>query len=663
MQATHPTYRPEIDGLRAIAVLPVIMFHAGSPWFSGGYVGVDVFFVISGYLITSIILNEKASGKFTISGFYERRARRILPALFLVMLVCLLPSWLWMMPKQLKEFAHSLVAVSLFGSNILFWRTSGYFDTATEEKPLLHTWSLGVEEQYYVLFPLMVILMWRLGRRNLAWILVIFALASLGLTEFAVRRDPMANFYLAPTRAWELLIGSSLAFATFAVPLHVRAGRAMSQAFAALGLLMIVAAVVEFDKTTPVPGYRALLPTLGTALVLAFATEGTHTARLLSQKWIVGAGLISYSAYLWHQPLFAFARIRLHDKPSPLVFGLLGALSMVLAYFTWRYVEAPFRDRKRFGRKPIFVVSFLGSLLFIAIGLGGHSFNGYPERFSLSTRELLDTAIHSPMRGACHTRGSDFLSPSRACTYFNQNVTWAALGDSHIVEPAYVLADMLRSRGQGLLHLSFSGCPPALLVDAAQAGCTSWLNRSLERLELDHRIVNVLVGFRYSTYLFGDQLESYPNLPDEGLRLGSLGVAESREAFWRNFEAIVARLRKAKKRVFVLLPIPELGHDIQKHILAKTIGRSDYNIGTPRPYFTARNRYIDDKFKTLDWGTDLVAVVPSEALCDRENCYAVVEGKAMYFDDDHLSLAGARKVLAILEAHIDSGTRNTVTLP
>ena len=417
---SHPAYRPEVDGLRALAVVPVILFHAGFTWFSGGYVGVDVFFVISGYLITTIILAEKSSGSFTIAGFYERRARRILPALFLVMLACLIPCWLWMMPKQLKEFSQSLVAVALFASNVIFWLTSGYFSSAAEERPLLHTWSLGVEEQYYVLFPLLVILLWPLGRRRMAWCLVALAVASLGLAEFVARRDAMANFYLAPSRAWELLIGSLLAFAAFAQPIHQRVSGTAAQLLSMLGVLLIVVAVFAFDKATPVPGVHALLPTLGTALVLGFAAQGTYAARMLSAKWVVGIGLISYSAYLWHQPLFAFARIRLLDKPGPAVLGALSMASMALAYFTWRYVEAPFRNRKRVARLPLFAFSVAGSLLIMAIGLGGHASKGYPGRFDAATLGLIATASHSPQRDACHTSRC-FAVLDGAAMYFDDD--------------------------------------------------------------------------------------------------------------------------------------------------------------------------------------------------------------------------------------------------
>jgi len=656
--AWHPAYRPEVDGLRALAVLPVILFHAGYSWFRGGYVGVDVFFVISGFLITTIILTDKASGAFTIARFYERRARRILPALCFVVLVCFVPAWLWMMPRQLQDFNRSMVAVALFGSNLLFWRTSDYFDLATEEKPLLHTWSLGVEEQFYVLFPLLVIVFWPLGRKRLEWLLAIIALASLGLAELVGLWSPTASFYLAPTRAWELLMGSLLAFASFSMPLHRRVGHASAQALSALGVAMIALAVFAFDKSTPGPGLRSLLPTLGTALILAYAAEGTHVARLLSQRWVVGVGLISYSAYLWHQPLFAFARIRMADRPEPAVYGVLGAASFVLAYFTWRYVEAPFRDRRRIGRGPLLALSVSGSLLLVVVGLVGHLTKGFPDRLDASTLNLINTAVSSPKRSACHTGGKAFLDPAKACVYFSENATWAALGDSHIVEPAYALAEMLGPQDQGLVHLSFSACPPAVLVEAPVPGCTAWLNRAIERIAADKRVANVLVGFRYNEHFFGDQIDVYPQVPNKEIRLGGLGAAESRELLWKSFETILARLQNAGKTVFVLLPIPELGRDIQKNIWSHRAGSPDYALGTSTDYLRARSRYISEKFETLKWSETLIKVDPSAPLCGGEHCYAVIGGEAMYFDDDHLSLAGARRALAMLGPRLASRLSN-----
>ena len=382
-------YRPEIDGLRALAVLPVILFHAGFKFFSGGFVGVDVFFVISGYLITKIILSELEQDKFSIINFYERRARRILPALFLVMLVCIPFAWFLLLPSEMKDFSQSFVAVSVFASNIFFWSKSGYFDTVGEFKPLLHTWSLAVEEQYYVLFPLFLMLSWKLGKR---WILVTLGLvfiASLSLAQWGAYTEPSAAFFLLPTRCWELLLGAFTAFylsqanrKNFSVSLSELGGW--------LGLLLIFYAVFAFDKATPYPGFYALVPTLGTVLVILFATQRTTVGKFVGNKALVGIGLISYSAYLWHQPLFAFARQIGFSDYETLVFSSLSVSSFFLAYLSWRYVERPFRNKSLISKNTIFISAILGSLLFLGLGLFGHRNNGNVGQLTAEQKLFLD---------------------------------------------------------------------------------------------------------------------------------------------------------------------------------------------------------------------------------------------------------------------------------
>ncbi|WP_299791519.1 acyltransferase family protein [uncultured Shewanella sp.] len=358
-------YRPEIDGLRALAVVPVILFHAGIHSFSGGFVGVDVFFVISGYLITCIILTELEEGKFSIVNFYERRARRILPVLFFVMLACFPFAWLYLMPVDMKDFIQSLLAVSTFSSNILFWLESDYFDTAAELKPLLHTWSLAVEEQYYIFFPLFLMFSWHLGKRWILMALAVVFLLSLALAQWGAYHSPTAAFYLLPTRGWELLIGVFAAFfLNRKVPIvtHSRLNEFLSLS----GLGLICFATFYFDETAPFPGVYALVPTIGTVLIIMFAQKGTLVNRILSLKLFVGIGLISYSAYLWHQPIFAFVKYRSFTEPSAQLMLGLCLVILVLAYLSWRFVEKPFRDKKVYNRQFIFTSSTVMTLAFIS---------------------------------------------------------------------------------------------------------------------------------------------------------------------------------------------------------------------------------------------------------------------------------------------------------
>lgn len=364
-------YRPEIDGLRALAVIPVILFHAGFHIFSGGFVGVDVFFVISGYLITSIILVEMEQGRFSLVNFYERRARRIMPVLFFVMAACFPFAWLYLMPVDMKDFIQSILAVSTFSSNILFWLESDYFDTAAELKPLLHTWSLAVEEQYYIFFPLFLMFTWRMGKTWIVTVLFVVFLLSLGLGQWGAYHMPSASFYLLPTRGWELLIG---VFAAFYLSRHTpnMTNVSLNNILSFSGLALICYAIFVYDESIPFPGFYALVPTVGTVLIIVFAQQGTLVNRILSLKPFVGIGLISYSAYLWHQPIFAFVKYRSFTEPALGVMLSLCLGVLVLAYLSWRFVEKPFRNKTAYSRRFVFTFTGVTTSLFL---IGGSLLN------------------------------------------------------------------------------------------------------------------------------------------------------------------------------------------------------------------------------------------------------------------------------------------------
>lgn len=382
-------YRAEIDGLRALAVIPVIFYHAGFKPFSGGYVGVDIFFVISGYLITSIILAELHKNNFSLVKFYERRARRILPALFIVIFLCLPAAWLLLLPADMKYFSESLVTVPLFVSNIFFYKTSGYFGSASELKPLIHTWSLAIEEQFYVFFPILLILTWRLAKNWITRILVGIFIVSLVGSIVLTPAHQYFSFYLLPTRSWELLLGGFIAIRYFDSDLEIKS-LMLRQCGSITGLILILFGIFYYDEKLLYPGMYALAPTFGTFLIIIFATSGTLVGNLLKAKFLVGIGLISYSAYLWHQPIFAFAREYNYDSLGIQYGAVLIIIIFIFAYLSWKYVERPFRDSQFISRNQVFLYSLICSLLLIIFGLAAHGSNGFSSRFTSEQLDFID---------------------------------------------------------------------------------------------------------------------------------------------------------------------------------------------------------------------------------------------------------------------------------
>ncbi|MDA7563268.1 acyltransferase [Gammaproteobacteria bacterium] len=433
-------YRPEIDGLRALAVMPVILFHASFEWFSGGFVGVDVFFVISGYLITLIIIEELNSQSFSITGFYERRARRILPALFTMLTATTIFSYFILFPSDLEEYAKSLISVIFFVSNIFFWRSSDYFATEAELTPLLHTWSLAVEEQFYLLFPIFLVFVWRFGRDKAFWIIVCMTAISLLLSEWGWRNTWVANFYLAPSRAWELLAGSIAAFIVSSK------GVQQNNILSLLGLSAIIFSIFFYDKSTPFPSAFTLVPVLGTVFLVLYADKGTLVGKLLSIKAFVSIGLISYSAYLWHQPILALYR-RVHGvELNFLTSSALILLTLFLSTLTWKFIETPFRNKKKKSKNFILISSVLSASLIVAFSSILLFTDGGSYRYDLSHKPIPWSEVK------CHgaKRIAKYENPLSECLGDMANEASGdiyLLGDSHAAQLTFTFQSIADARG------------------------------------------------------------------------------------------------------------------------------------------------------------------------------------------------------------------------
>jgi len=633
-------YRSEIDGLRALAVVPVILFHAGFELFSGGFVGVDVFFVISGYLITTILIEDIENKRFSIVNFYERRARRILPALFFVMLVCIPFAWIWMLPSQMKDFSQSLVAVSLFASNILFWRESDYFDTAAEEKPLLHTWSLAVEEQYYVLFPIFLILAWRFGKNRVFWTIVVMAAVSFLLSEWGWRNKPTANFYLAPTRAWELFAGSIAAF------IVQKQGVQKNNLLSLIGLAVIIFSIFFYDENTPFPSVYALVPVLGVVLLVLYADNETLAAKLLSTKGFVGVGLISYSAYLWHQPLFAFARIRSLEHPSVVLMLALSLASLLLAYFSWKFIEWPFRNKYKFNQKYIFSCSTAGLIAFISIGytLISNSqfdylrFPGKPTLSDMYSASASNWAskVRTDSNRICENLGLPHLD-EEVCFTNSKEPELLIVGDSK----AMALSSAIFAGYFDIpsLLISAHSCPIYPNLTYIPTYEKQWGNNCTD---ISKRIFNIkksipsidTVIIVNHAIRFNDEISRY-FLNGEKIT--------NNEAMKIGYSSLIGNMLSEDLKVIFLTDIPELKNDA-----LLCVYRDDLNSYHCNPTRQEVRQEREAYYKNIEYLSNAfsVQVIDSlEVLCPTELCISYDNDSLFYFDKTHLTPLGARKVL------------------
>jgi len=605
-------YRAEIDGLRALAVIPVVLFHAGFEWFSGGFIGVDIFFVVSGFLITTILMEDIESDRFSLLRFYERRARRILPALFLVTTICIPFAWMWMLPIQMKDFSESVIAVSLFASNILFWQESGYFAAVAEQKPLLHTWSLAVEEQFYLLFPIFLFLVWRFGKDKVFWSIIVFTTMSLALSEWGWRNKPDANFYLALTRAWELLAGSLAAFMVQA------RGVKSSNTLSLLGLIAVISSFFIYDNTTPFPSVYALLPVAGVILLILFADVETLAAKILSARIFVGIGLISYSAYLWHQPLFAFARIRMSGDPSIYLMGSLVAASFFLAILSWKFVERPFRNTNIINRRVILYGSLSGLVFCVVFGYFGYKTNGFKDRFEmllegdvghLAYHEFIDKEYFDCEPSHLAQNALTWEGFLRCKQTKKGDADWILLGDSHAEHLFLGLAEARRDKN--IVFYILAGEP--------YLGNHQY-SKIFEFIKTSAKTKKILLTMHYTARVsvskdlkdgFADTIEYLQNLGHEVILVGDIPSYEV------NPEDCV------------------YGITLESVINYCSIKRSEFEQqrDTYEQTLNELAKFFGVQYTTIH-----------EPLCNNKICSMISDNYVLYRDNNHLNIKGSRIV-------------------
>lgn len=637
--ARSDKYRPDIDGLRAIAVVPVILYHAKVAGFTGGFVGVDVFYVISGYLITSLIAKDILLGKFSFVSFYERRIRRIFPALFGVLFFCTLAAAVLFVPKDFIAFGKSMIAVTFFAGNEFFRHTGGsggYFDRTAESQALLHTWSLSVEEQFYVFFPTSLLLLARWGKGRLTRYLFAIAAISFFLSIFAIRHRPLIAFYSLVPRAWELLLGALLAMKALP-PLKERVSR---EIVGLAGLGLIACAVFLFTQETTFPGWRALLPCVGALLIIYAGGNGpSSVGAVLSLRPLVFVGVMSYSLYLWHWPIIVFSRYFSAGDLSGVETAAAIVLSFVAAFISFEFIERPFRGRSSpITKRQIFSLGFAASSLSIALGSAILLYHGFPGRYDEATRQLVleNVTRKNDFEEVCGNWKTDVRSMSDIdfCNFgIDRPKKIMFLGDSH-VQQLYPLikklyeADELDDRG--VVLAVENACVPAEHLNSIGKGyhCDAFTHFALMRAEAPD-IDTVFIAFNtwFTVHRF-----VCPSV--DGSCVGKMSVEEARNRFLDELAEHIHELRKDGKHVIVSLPFPMYDKSIPDLEIRNAVFGGFGLKGVAKDITLPVMR---DQLASVVQRAGADIFDPRESLCDKQNCIVQLNGVSIYKDDNHIA--------------------------
>jgi peptidoglycan/LPS O-acetylase OafA/YrhL len=670
----HPVYRPDIDGLRALAVLLVVGFHAFPTAIGGGFIGVDVFFVISGFLISGIIVENLDRGAFSFTEFYARRIRRIFPALVLVMAACLVFGWFAMLADEYKLLGKHMASGAGFIANLTLWRESGYFDSAADTKPLLHLWSLGIEEQFYLLWPLALWGAHRVKAPRLALCLVLL-MASFAMNVALVHSNPVAAFYSPGTRFWELLAGSVLAY--FATPPGQAAlarrpmlrrvfAPAAGNVHAAIGLALLAAAVASITPARAVPGWWALLPVLGTCLLLAAGSSAWFNRVVLSAPLLVGVGLISYPLYLWHWPLLVFARLAEYNSTPPWPIRLAAvALSVVLAWLTYSVVE----KRLRFGPAKTAKAAVLCMLM---LGLGVAGYEAY-RRDGLTFRAANDkVALFADILSPPQTRITNDSCqkllgrnpiPGAVCLARSAQPNLLVIGDSHAM--AFNSAAVTGRSDLNTVLLAGHGCLPFISYqnygpqeDRAAKKCYDLTAEALAVASTVGSIDTVLLVSRGPLYFSGRGFGIEETDPRwSGWTVEPVKPAApmtSQQAFVAGYVEVGKRLLALGKKVVFVIDVPEFGINPEVCIANRPMGfrnRSLPSCVLSRAVVDARQKEYRELIGQIQaQAPGLLVYDTRPVFCDAASCASKDDKQVYFYDNNHVNLSGSAKLLDGLSA-------------
>lgn len=621
-------FRKDINGLRAIAVIGVVLFHFNPSWLSGGFAGVDVFFVISGFLMTRIIHRGIEAKSFSLCKFYVDRINRIVPALVVLCSTLVIFGWFYLTPEDYSILGKHIVDSLSFISNITYWSESGYFDAASHQKWLLHTWSLSVEWQFYIIYPVIILFFLYFFSLNLAkYILLIFTVLGYLCGVVASEYWPDAAYFFLPTRAWEMLLGG----VAYLFPLKLSKPK-MAEIF---GLFLILSSFVFFTQATLWPGSLSILPTLGAFLIIQ---ANQHNSVITANRFCQYIGSWSYSIYLWHWPIVV--AIYYFSLDVPYVFlGIV--LSIILGFLSYKYVESVRFNKYSSWKELLLIKPLYGALFIILIGQFIYQKNGISERYPQEYHNMVNLIAASPLRDECHI--NTYRNPNEACEYFESDITWAILGDSHTVELAYAMAEKLKNQGVGLKHFSFSGCEPSYRQNTDFSKCAKWYNDVMDYIINNKNIKNVVFNHRFTSHLAGDQ---FTHRSEQIERENS----SHSSAILASIDNAIHAFSQTKEKVYVFTPIPELNYDI-KNVIGKAfvsnIATTDI-ISSKITDYEQRNRLFLEHINQAIYPDNVEIIDSTKAFCKFEYCLAVKDGKPLYFDTNHPSSLGAKELIDII---------------
>lgn len=633
-------YRAEIDGLRAVAVIGVVLYHFDMPGLPGGFTGVDVFFVLSGYLIGAILWREYlVRGRVDLVRFYLRRFRRLAPAWTVMALAVFVAGWFILLPHDFRELGKSLIASTLFVANIHFWRGSGYFDSVAEEKPLLHMWSLSLEEQFYVVLPLLLLLCARRPRLAL-WLLGGCGVVSLGLALAFTRQNQTAAFFLFPFRAWELLAGVLLA-----ILVSRRPGPVSGAAASVAGLALVILGMTLVHPQAGFPGPLALLPVVGTLLLIWNGRAANPVNRALSWGPVRWIGLISYSLYLWHWPIRSLSDFALGPERGIWINALLITLSVGIAWISWRFVEQPARDTARLGARPLMTGVAISSAALLALGAWPFLRAGLPGRWSPDVLMHADAAqdfIQNWSR--CHVPGEGAFAGVEICPVGPEGtprlLVW---GDSHMRAMKEGLDLLAHETSTPALLIWHAGCPPLFGIEKRESAATrvedancARANRQIESTLRAQPFADVLLIGRWSYYA-------------EGAGVGA--DAHNRIAVTPTWpeavEQTITKLTAMGSRVHVMRQVPEIP-DYGSLPVARALARGEQvpadRLEVPLPRALERDAGGLAPFARAAQRGRIDLIDPWPMTCDDDSCGVMQDGRTIYYDNNHMTNHGAMRL-------------------